>query len=194
MYACFCIFKALELYSHISVNKYLRLLLWSLISSAPNIPLLVPEVMLIEIMHNLIGMAERHLRAKPVGLREDTRPAQGKVKHTRNYKEIKKKRFRWITSMYVCMYVVQSTSLLLLVILFTWHDDGYNIRKWDLPLLIRIIQITLIRQTLWLFSISPRDESRCVREDVFVSVHSKPTYSISPLQKERTFVTGIPFT
>ena len=81
-------------------------------------------------MHNLIGMAKRHLRAKPVGLREDTRPAQGKVKHTRNYKEIKKKRFRWITSMYV---------------LFTCHDDVYNLRKWDLPLLIRIIQITLFR-------------------------------------------------
>ena len=90
--------------------------------------------MLIEIMHNLIGMAKRHLRAKPVGLREDTRPAQRKVKHTRNYKEIKKSVLDGLrVCMYVCMYV--ST----LVTLFTCHDDVYNLRKWDLPLLIRII-------------------------------------------------------
>ena len=66
-------------------------------------------------------MAERHLRAKPIGLREDTRPAQGKVKHTRNYKEINKSVLEGLrVCMYVCMYVVQSTSLLLLLVtLFT---------------------------------------------------------------------------
>ena len=47
-------------------------------------------------------MAERHLRAKPIGLREDTRPAQGKVKHTRNYKEINKS---VLEGLRVCMYV-----------------------------------------------------------------------------------------